>query len=104
MSQILTLCCSKDNDLKEIMLYQIADECLSIFNGDRKTVKFQILNLLGVFPYIHLDWEHTRKGLAIVNMGFIWRMGTPTSKDKERQDPSFKEIKCSCRGYLKKNL
>ena len=97
MSQILTLCCNKDNDLKEIMLYQIADECLSIFNGDRKTVKSQILNLLGVFPYIHLDWEHTRKSLAIINMGFIWRMGTPTSKDKERQDPSFKGIKCSCR-------
>ena len=70
-------------DLNEIMKHRITEESLPIFNANgtfRKVQKSKLLEKLNFQP-IQLD-----EYVALIDMGMIWRMATPTVEDREKAD------------------
>ena len=69
-------------DLVELFRNRITYECLSVFNSDgsmRKTQKSKALEKCNMTPIVTPPREY----VALVDMGFIWRLATPTPADRE---------------------
>ena len=71
-------------DLHDLLEYRIVDECMALFNSNgthRKTQKSKLLQKLSM-NIIELHEPYT----AIVDMGMIWRLATPSAEDRQTQD------------------
>ena len=71
--------------LPDIMKYRITEECLTLFhvNGTfRKTQKSKILQKLVEQPVTLTSYT------ALVDMGMIWRLATPTAEERDKADGS----------------
>ena len=69
-------------DLVELLRNRITYECLSVFNSDgsmRKNQKSKVLDKCNMTSIVTPPCEY----VALVHMGFIWRLATPTPADRE---------------------
>lgn len=67
------------------MEYRVTNECLPIFNVNgtmMKTQKSKIVESFHMQPTDPLPTEY----IAILNMGFIWHLSTPSFEDRTRCD------------------
>ena len=69
--------------LEEVLDHRVTDECLPIFNVNGTFRKIQKSKLLKCMDYSEV--EAPVRYTAIVDMGFIWRLATPTKEDHEKQ-------------------
>ena len=71
--------------LSQVMEYRVTDECLPIFNINgtmKKVQKSKPIDKLNLQPL-----ENVQEGyIAIVDMGFLWRLATPSVDDREKAD------------------
>ena len=77
---------TRDNPelLKQVFENRVTDVCLSIFNANgtiRKCQKSKIVQEM-LFKYVN----HLSNYVAIVDMGLIWRLGTPSTDDRIKGD------------------
>ena len=66
------------------MEHHITEERLSIFNTNGTMVKVQkskLVEKLNLIPFPTVD-----SYIALIDMGFIWRLATPSPKDREKDD------------------
>ena len=84
MAKVVSLCCENNITLKDIMQHRVTKECLSIFNTNGTMVKVQKSKLLEKLNFVTLHPLDTY--IAIIDMGFIWRLSTPTGEDREKND------------------
>ena len=77
MAEIITLaeCCEDRLDLVYVMGHRVTDECLSIFNIDGSMRKGQTCKLVEKLNLQELP--AIPHYIALVDMGFIWRLATP---------------------------
>jgi len=71
-------------NLSELLEHYVTDECLALFNCNgtyRKTQKGKLIQKLFLQP-VSLQESYT----ALVDMGMIWRMATPSPEDHQTQD------------------
>ena len=71
-------------DLNELLEHRVVEECVALFNCNgtyRKTQKSQLIQKLSL-QYVDLQEPY----IAIVDMGMIWRMATPSAEDRQTQD------------------
>ena len=71
--------CDVKLNLVQIMEYRITEECLSLFNNNGTMVKVQkskLVEKLNLIPFQTVD-----SYIALINMGFIWRLATPSPED-----------------------
>ena len=71
-------------DLHDLLEYRIVDECMALFNSNgayRKTQKSKLLQKLSM-NIIELHEPYP----AIVDMGMIWRLATPSAEDRHTKD------------------
>ena len=71
-------------DLTQIMKHRITAECLPIFNVNgtfRKVQKSKLLEKLSLDP-VNAPQFYT----ALVDVGLIWHLATPTPEDREKRD------------------
>ena len=69
-------------DLVQLMGNRITNECLSVFNFDgsmRKNQKSKALQSCTMTPHS----SNPKDYIALIDMGFIWRLATPTPDDRE---------------------
>ena len=66
------------------MHHRITTECLSLFNTNGTLIKNQKSKLLQTFSFLQLQYEQLLNCAAIIDMGFIWRLCTPTTEDREK--------------------
>ena len=67
--------------LEDILEYRLTVECLSMYyvNGSqRKPAKSKLLKHLNLNTVVNIPVEYS----SIVDMGFIWRLATPTADDR----------------------
>ncbi|XP_028404399.1 uncharacterized protein LOC114527028 [Dendronephthya gigantea] len=77
VSGLISLC--------DVMKYRITEECLTLFhvNGTfRKTQKSKILQKLIERPVTLTSYT------ALIDMGMIWRLATPTAEERDKADGS----------------
>lgn len=82
----------KDSDfeLTKVMEYRLTGECLSIFNTNRTMKKTQKSQLVEKFSLIPIDKkEHPKEYIALIDVGFLWHIATPTAEDREKSDGSY---------------
>ena len=74
----------RDQELaKTIFEHRITENCLSIFNSNgpiRKCQKSKILQEM------HLKSVYYSKCIAVVDMALLWRLSTPSSAEREKDD------------------
>ena len=71
-------------ELEDVLQHRITKECLSIYNVNETLRKSQKSKLI---QHLTLDNKpEPTDYAAIVDMGHIWRLATPTSEDKEKED------------------
>ena len=69
--------------VEEILEFRLTDECLSMYYADgsqRKPAKSKLLEHLNLNTVVNIPTEYS----SLVDMGFIWRLATPTAEDRER--------------------
>eukprot|EP00112_Aurelia_sp_Birch-Aquarium-sp1_P018096 Seg4270.2 transcript_id=Seg4270.2/GoldUCD/mRNA.D3Y31 product="hypothetical protein" protein_id=Seg4270.2/GoldUCD/D3Y31 len=88
MSAVVANCCGKDVSLTTVMENRVTQECLSIFNTNGAMVKVQKSKLLEMLHFVPLSQSRLKDSLALIDMGFMWRLSTPTSEDREKGDES----------------
>ena len=86
MAEVISLAqkCEDTFVLSDVMQYRVTDECLSLFNVNgtmRKGMKSKLVDKLKLVEVDSLD-----SYIALVDMGFIWRLSTPSCEDREKQD------------------
>ena len=72
--------------LTDLMKYRITEECLILFNVNgsfRKTQKSKLLQKLVQEPIAVPSYT------ALVDMGMVWRLASPTMDDREKPDGSY---------------
>eukprot|EP00794_Sanderia_malayensis_P000931 gene931-241_t len=74
-------------DLVQIMGHHVTEECLSIFNINATMIKVQKSKLVEKLKFVSLSPMDSYT--AIVDMGFIWRLATPTTEDREKNDGTY---------------
>ena len=75
---------SKLVDLTELLEHRVIEEFVSLFNCNgtyMKTQKSKLIQKLSL-QYIQLQEPY----IAIVDIGMIWRMATPSAEDRHTQD------------------
>ena len=82
MANVITTCFDKGITLADIMQHRVTTECLSIFNTNGTIIKNQKSQLLHGLNYVAVPHELLRRNVALVDMGMIWRMTTPSAEDK----------------------
>eukprot|EP00794_Sanderia_malayensis_P017851 gene17851-19634_t len=89
MAQIMALAQSSAAkiDLVQIMGHRVTEECLSIFNINATMIKVQKSKLVEKLKFVSLSPMDSYT--AIVDMGFIWRLATPTTEDREKNDGTY---------------
>ena len=73
--------------LAQVMEFRMTDECLSIFNINgtmKKVQKSKLVEKLNIQPVDPVPDQY----ISIVDMGFLWRLATPTAEDHEKADGS----------------
>ncbi|KAL8591125.1 hypothetical protein ACOMHN_063749 [Nucella lapillus] len=71
-------------DLPELLEHRIVEECVALFNSNgtyRKTQKSKLIQRLSL-QHVELQEPY----VALIDMGMIWRMATPTAEDRQTQD------------------
>ena len=71
-------------NLPELLEHRVVEECLALFNSNRtyrKTQKSKLIQKLSLKAVV-LQESYT----AIIDMGMIWRMATPSLEDRQKQD------------------
>ena len=71
-------------NLHELLEHRVVEECLALFNSNgtyRKTQKSKLIQKFSLHP---VDLQEPY--IALVDMGMIWRMATPTPEDRQTQD------------------
>ena len=86
MTEVISLAqkCEDTFRLSDVMQYRVTDECLPIFNVNgtlRKVMKSKLVDKLNLEEINSLN-----NYIALVDMGFIWRLSTPSAEDREKQD------------------
>ena len=66
-------------------MHRITDSCLSIFNVNGNMVKVQKSKLVEKLDFVPLVWNNASY-IGIIDMGFIWRLATPSAEDREKKD------------------
>ena len=88
MAEIISLAETAAVDLEEPMRYHLTEICLPLFNINgqmRKAVKSTLINSFEMH-------ETALEGvcyISIVDMGFIWRLATPSIADREIAEDDF---------------
>ena len=88
MVKIISLAETATVDLEEMMRYRLTEICLPLFNINgqmRKAVKSNFINSFEIH-------ETTLEGvsyISIVDMGFIWRLATPSIANRESAECDF---------------
>ena len=73
--------------LAQVMEFRVTDECLSVFNINgimKKVQKSKLVEKLNMQPVDLVPDQY----ISIVDMGFLWRLATPTTEDREKADGS----------------
>ena len=87
MANVVTMCCQeKAIPLVDVLKHRITEECLSIFNTNGTMVKIQKSKLLEMLEWSPMPHSKLQTCLSIIDMGFIWRLCTPTAEDREKDD------------------
>ena len=71
-------------DLTELLEHRAVEEHVALFNCNgtyRKTQKSKLIQKLSL-KYVDLQEPY----IAIVNIGMIWRMATPSAENRQTQD------------------
>ena len=71
-------------DLHELLEHRVVEECVALFNSNgtyRKTQKSKLIQKFSLQP---VDLQEPY--IALIDMGMIWRMATPTAEDRQTQD------------------
>ncbi|KAL7406745.1 hypothetical protein ABVT39_025594 [Epinephelus coioides] len=71
-------------NLPELLEHCVIEECVGLFNSNgtyRKTQKSKLIQKLAL-QSVDLQEPYT----ALVDMGMIWRMATPSAEDRQTQD------------------
>lgn len=71
-------------DLSELLAHRVVEECVALFNSNgtyRKTQKSKLIQKLSL-QLVNLQEPY----VALVDMGMIWRMATPSAEDRQKQD------------------
>jgi len=71
--------------LTELMKHRISEECLTLCNVNgtfRKTQKSKLVQKLTLQPFNFNSYT------ALVDMGMIWRLATPTAEERAKGDGS----------------
>ena len=66
--------------VEQILDFRLTDECLSMYYADgsqRKPAESKLLEHLNLNTVVNIPTEYS----SIVDMGFIWRLATPTAED-----------------------
>eukprot|EP00112_Aurelia_sp_Birch-Aquarium-sp1_P023025 Seg6709.2 transcript_id=Seg6709.2/GoldUCD/mRNA.D3Y31 product="hypothetical protein" protein_id=Seg6709.2/GoldUCD/D3Y31 len=86
MAQIIALSQSSGAkiDLVQVMEHRVTEECLSIFNINGTMIKVQKSKLVEKLEFVSLN--QIDKYTALVDMGFLWRLATPSMEDIEKND------------------
>ena len=74
-------------DLEEILQHRVTEECLSLFNSNgtmRKTQKSKLVGIMNMVPA-----PVPQMYVAVVDMGLLWRLATPSTEDREKSDGSI---------------
>ena len=88
MVKIISIAETAGVDLEELRRYHLTKICLPLFNINgqmRKAVKSPLINSFEMH-------ETTLEGvsyISIVDMGFIWRLATPSIADRESAEGDF---------------
>jgi hypothetical protein len=75
---------SKLVDLTELLEHRVVEECVALFNCNcthRKTQKRKLIQKFSL-QYVEIQEPY----IAVVDIGMIWRMATPTAEDRQTQD------------------
>jgi hypothetical protein len=87
MSQAVLLAESHpDFTLHQLFDCRVTEECLPIFNINVSLRKCHKSKLAQKFNFVHLPI--VGKYIVLIDMGFLWRLLTPTSENRERNDAS----------------
>ena len=81
---------SKLVDITELLEHRVIEECVPLFNYNgtyRKTQKSKLIQKFSL-QYIQLQEPY----IAIVDIGMIWRMATPSAEDRHTQDGTPYEL------------
>ena len=71
-------------NLPELLEHRIVEECVALFNPNgtyRKTQKSKLIQKLTL-----LSVDLVESYIALIDMGMIWRMATPSAEDRQTQD------------------
>lgn len=75
---------SKLVHLPELLEHRVVEECVAMFNSNgtyRKTQKSKLIRKL------HLQSIDLQESyIALIDMGMVWRMATPSAEDRQKQD------------------
>ena len=80
--------CGKDVSLTKVMENRVTEECLATFNTNGAMVKVQQSKLLEVLRFVPLSQSQLKDSIALIDMGFMWRLSRPSSEDREKGDES----------------
>ena len=86
MSEVIVLCSEKNVSLVSVMEYRVTEECLSLFNTNGTMVKVQKSKLIEQLCFTPLPYDKLTNSISLIDMGFIWRLSTPSSEDREKND------------------
>ena len=86
MAEVISLVekCDVKLNLVQIMEYCVTEECLSLFSTNGTMVEVQkskLVEKLNLIPFQTVD-----SYIALIDMGFIWRLATPSPEDREKDD------------------
>ena len=73
--------CDIKLNLVQIMEYRIKEECLSLFNTNGTVVTVQKSKLVEKLNLIPMQTVNSY--IALIDMGFIWRLTMPSPEDRE---------------------
>ena len=88
MVKIISLAETAAVDLEEMMRYRLTEICLPLFNINgqmRKTVKSTLINSFEM----HETTLESVSYISIVDIGFVWRLATPSIVDRESAEGDF---------------
>ena len=71
-------------DLHELLEHRVVEECVALFNSNGTYRKTQKSKLIQKFSPQPVDLQEPY--IALIDMGMIWRMATPTVEDCQTQD------------------
>ena len=86
MSRVITKFWGKDITLSNILQHRVTAECLSLFNTNSTLIKNQKSKLLQSLSYVSLPFEEFYSYAAVVDMGFMWKLCSPSPEDREKRD------------------